>query len=324
MACVGRASRMPEPCNRAVPEHDVARVRVLLLLVAWLPCWATDPALRARLHAEARNGARVIPYSSSTRLDAWDALAILDSVPGNTNQVRLIYSRAQLPTATFGATSGWNREHLWPNSYGLDDVEPSFSDLHNLRACDANVNSARGNKWYDLSAAAEGGIRAPAHPEAPECTADSNSWEPPAHQRGDIARALFYMAVRYEGNAPNEPDLELVEDVSQVSAATTRMGRLSTLLNWSREDPPDDDERARDLGVQRIQGNRNPFVSDPGLANQLWLPTIDVLQTAGGPVFVVEPTDLPVRIEYAPTPAGPWSPDRPPGASEVFARIRLL
>ena len=46
--------------------------------------------------------------------------------------------------------------------------------------------------------------------------------------------------------------------------------------------------------------------------------------SAPAPVFVVEPTDLPVQVEYSPTPTGPWSPDRPPGANEAFARIRLL
>lgn len=294
-----------------------------LLLAALLPAQATDPVLRARLHAEAREGARIIPYSSSTRADTSDALAVLDAVPGNTNQVRLIYSTAVLATSSFSATTGWNREHLWPNSYGLDDIEPSFSDLHNLRACDANVNSARGNKWYDLSSAAEGGIRSPAHAEAPACTTDSNSWEPPVAQRGEIARSLFYMAIRYEGGVAGEPDLELVEDVARISASGTVMGRLSTLLHWNREDPPDDAERARDAAVQRIQGNRNPFVANPGLANSIWLPTIDALQTPGGPIFVVEPTDLPVVVEYALEPGGPWSATRPPGTSALFARVRL-
>ncbi len=301
------------------------RVRVVLLL-ALLPSFhglATDTVLRARLHEQTRQGAVVIPYSSSTRFDAADALAVLDAVPGNTNLVRLVYSTGVLPASSFSTTTGWNREHLWPNSYGLDDVEPAFSDLHNLRACDANVNSSRNNKWYDLSSAAEGGIRAPAHAEAPECTADSNSWQPPVAQRGDIARALFYMAIRYEGGFAGEPDLELVEDVARISTSGTVMGRLSTLLNWNREDPPDAAERARDDAVGRIQGNRNPFVADPGLANAIWLPAIDVIPTQGGPVFVVEPTDLPVVVEYALEPVGPWTANRPPGASALFARVRL-
>lgn len=136
----------------------------LCLLTALVPLvvCAGDAALRRLLHDQARTGARVIPYSSA-KFDTSDALAILDAAPGDTNAVRLIYSTATLPTSSFGETAGWNREHLWPNSYGLDDAEPSFSDLHNLRACDSNVNSARGNKFFDVSSAADGNLRNPAH-----------------------------------------------------------------------------------------------------------------------------------------------------------------
>ena len=102
--------------------------------------------LREALHAIVRNH-RVIPYSSSSRIDTSDALKVLDRDLANTNYVVEIYSGSNAPVASFGLTTGWNREHQWPNSYGLDDVEPAFSELHNLRACDANVNSSRGNKY---------------------------------------------------------------------------------------------------------------------------------------------------------------------------------
>ena len=118
----------------------------LLFFLLCLPVLATDPALRTQVHVGLRAGAKVIPYSS-TKFDTSDALALLDAVAGDTNFVRLIYAHTTLPAASFGVSGGWNREHLWPNSYGLDDVEPAFSDLHNLRACDSNMNSARGNKF---------------------------------------------------------------------------------------------------------------------------------------------------------------------------------
>jgi endonuclease I len=55
--------------------------------------------------------------------------------------------------------NGWNREHLWPNSYGFDiDVTttwPALRDLFNLRPCDSQVNSSRGNKYYDFSDATD-------------------------------------------------------------------------------------------------------------------------------------------------------------------------
>jgi endonuclease I len=300
-------------------------VRCFLLLPCLLPALATDLVLRAQLHEQVRAGATVIPYSSS-KFDTSDALAILDALPGDTNTVRLVYGQTTLPTATFGDAGGWNREHLWPNSYGLDDVEPSFSDLHNLRACDSNVNSARGNKFFDVSSAADGNLRNPAHVEAPLCTTDANSWEPPSSQRGDIARSLFFMTIRYEGDAPGEPDLELVENVAQITATNARMRRLSTLLRWNEEDPPDEAERARDAATFAIQGNRNPFVADPTLANRLWLPKVTVARSGEGVVFGLEPTDLPVALEFATNLTGPWTTNAPPtdAAPETFARVRLV
>ena len=86
------------------------------------------------MHAIVRNH-HVIPYSSSA-FDTSDALRVLDEDPANSDNVVGIYSRESEPKVSFGITSGWNREHLWPNSYGLDDQEPAYSDLHNLRAED--------------------------------------------------------------------------------------------------------------------------------------------------------------------------------------------
>jgi endonuclease I len=230
----------------------------LFLLVLGATCLAAadlsglhGPALRAALHAQVR-GHTGIPYASS-RFDTADALRQLDGALSGTNAVvRLNYGDGTAPAGAFGVTGGWNREHVWPNSYGLDDVEPAFSDLHNLRACDANVNSSRGNKFYDLSDGLSSGYRFPAHAEAPRSSADSDSWEPPADQRGDLARALFYMDVRYEGDAPNEPELVLVDDVSKISATTNLMGRLRVLLKWHDEDPSDDGEQTRDVGVKAL------------------------------------------------------------------------
>lgn len=123
-------------------------------------------------------------------------MKLLDQDPSNASNVIGIYSRQSELASTFGLTTGWNREHLWCDSYGLDGREPAYSDLHNLRAEDANVNSSRGNKFYDISDTNNGGYKFPAHVEAPLASTDSDSWEPPALVKGDIARAVFYMAVR--------------------------------------------------------------------------------------------------------------------------------
>lgn len=260
--------------------------------------------LRDALHAIIRNH-QVIPYSSSSRSDTSDALKVLDRDPGNFTNIIAIYSGASSPAADFGLTTGWNREHLWCNSYGLDDVEPSYSDLHNLRACDANVNSSRGNKYYDTTTTNSQGYAFPAHVEAPLCSADSDSWEPPLSNRGDIARALFYMATRYTGDEASEPALVLTDDASLINSASACMGRLGTLLAWHQADPVDAAELLRnDLVFSLYQTNRNPFIDHPEWVNLTFAPAptnapaLSIAPAPSGCLLTWTATNQSTRLEY--------------------------
>ena len=261
--------------------------------------------LRMALHLILTN-ASVVPYSSSGP-DTSDALRVLDEDPANTNNVILIYARRSEPKTTFGTTAGWNREHLWPNSYGLDSHEPSYSDLHNLRAADATVNSTRGNKFYDISATNSTGYKLPGSPEAPLTSTDSDSWEPPAEVKGDIARAIFYMATRYTGDRTNEPALFITAATGQITATTNLMGRLSTLLRWHFADPVDDRERLRnDLVFDRYQHNRNPFVDRPEWVALAFSPELVVSQEPPS-VRILWQAEFPDAVlESAPLITGTW------------------
>lgn len=102
--------------------------------------------------------------------------------------------------------------------------------------------------------------------EATECFADSDSWEPRDAVKGDIARMMFYMVVRYEYGAY---DLELVDYTG--TSNTPVFGKLSTLLQWHQQDPVDDWERNRnDIIFNSYQGNRNPFIDHPEFVNYIW------------------------------------------------------
>ena len=109
----------------------------------------TGQALQQTLH-DIIDDHVVIAYTSKNP-DTADALAKLDVDPNNPNSVILIYSQRSEPIANFGTSSGWNREHIWCNSYGIDKRGPAYSDLHNLKPADASVNTARSNKIYDNS-----------------------------------------------------------------------------------------------------------------------------------------------------------------------------
>ena len=183
--------------------------------------------------------------------------------PANSSRMQLIYSGT-----TILKSAAWNREHLWPRSRGNDEhAGPDDSDLFHVAPADPAVNTARGILYFDTSSAADGGIVNPAHANAPLCTRDSNSWEPPAAQKGDIARALFYMATRYDGREPNTTDLELVG----TAPTGPQMGNLDTLIAWHSADPPDALEMTRnDLIFTNYQHNRNPFIDHPEWVAAIW------------------------------------------------------
>jgi endonuclease I len=89
----------------------------------------TGNELQSALH-DIIDDHRVIKYSSSNP-DTAGALAELDADPNKPNSVILIYNRRSEAISNFGTSSGWNREHLWCNSYGIDKRGPVYSDLHN-------------------------------------------------------------------------------------------------------------------------------------------------------------------------------------------------
>ena len=196
----------------------------------------------------------------------WTVLQQTDECPTNAAQVQLVYlQKGRDKSNNGGAIGQWNREHLWPQSHGFPDalstaVPPSV-DAYNLKPSDVAVNSLRGEKDFDTGGEAVAG--APA-----SCRTTGSTFEPPDESKGDIARSMFYMDVRYSGDVDGEPDLELVE---AVDTSGTQLGRLSTLIRWHFQDPPDDFEMRRNGLIQtNWQGNRNPFVDHPEWVLKIW------------------------------------------------------
>nr|WP_234043044.1 endonuclease [Streptomyces marianii] len=216
----------------------------------------TGPELKEALHAI---------VSDQTRLtydQVWDALKATDEDPENPSNVILLYSgRSQSKDTNGSGTDDWNREHVWAKSHGDfgTDVGPG-TDIHHLRPTDVTVNSTRGNKDFDT-----GGEEVE---EAPGNRADSDSFEPRDEVKGDVARMILYMAVRYDGD-DGVPDLEPNDSVDNGSAP--HMGRLSVLKQWNQQDPPDDFEKKRNQTVfDEFQHNRNPFIDHPEWVDEIW------------------------------------------------------
>ena len=127
------------------------------------------------------------------------------------------------------------------------------------------MNSARSNKIYDISDTRDAKYQKPGHPEAKLTSEDTDSWEPPAVVRGEIARAAFYMDVRYTAAISRMRTIyKLTNDLSAISSDSVFFGNLDTLLEWHIADPVDVAERVRnDLVHSDYQKNRNPFVDHP-------------------------------------------------------------
>jgi endonuclease I len=188
-----------------------------------------------------------------------------DEDPNNSNNVILLYTGRSQAKSTFGGgANDWNREHVWAKSHGdFGNTPPEGTDAHHIRPTDASVNSSRGNLDFD-----NGGSQ---HSEATGCYYDNNSWEPRDEVKGDVARMIFYMAVRYEGGS-GEEDLELADNTNSSPSGQPYHGKMSTLLQWNMEDPVDDFEMTRNNKIYSYQQNRNPFIDNPDWAEMIWGP----------------------------------------------------
>jgi endonuclease I len=216
----------------------------------------TGDALKAFLH-DLIDDHNIVGYDCCRQ----SALEFLDEDPENPANVVLIYNNASAPKSSW---PGWNAEHSWPQSLGAGTEfggnAAARSDLHHIFAADSNVNSSRNNKYYDYCV-----TNCEVHPEALDARFNDDIYEPPDYHKGDVARALFYMATRYNGDNANEPMLTL-GDVAPIMTGCYCMGNLATLLEWHLIDPVDDKERLRNDKIfytAGYQGNRNPFIDHP-------------------------------------------------------------
>ncbi|MFD2550251.1 endonuclease [Bizionia sediminis] len=202
---------------------------------------------------------------AQTYTDVIDILKEADQNPENSNEVWLVYleaGRAKLDFQLGSVSTGkWNREHTFPRSragyYSIeadeiadgkdvfwetnaDSLRHGNSDAHALRAADGPENSSRGNQFYGQYNGPAGTI---------------------GSFKGDVARSVFYLAIRYNG-------LEIVNGFPDGNVG--QFGDLQTLLEWHRNDPPDDFEMNRNNVVYTWQYNRNPFIDQPELIEYIW------------------------------------------------------
>lgn len=199
-----------------------------------------------------------------TYSEIWDALVNTDQDPSNSANVLMIYgfgttrSRDKSLQCGGGNCNGtWNREHTYAQSLGTPDLGTNGpgSDAHHLRACDYGLNENRASEKF-----------ADGTGNAHDVT--STTWYPGDEWKGDVARMMMYMYLRYGSQC-------LPTNVGVGATVASDANMIDLFLEWNAEDPVSvyEDQRNTYLGSTSNtyrQGNRNPFIDNPYLATLIW------------------------------------------------------
>ena len=208
---------------------------------------------------------RFLAYSQ-----VWDASKITDLNPNNNQEVLLIYGwengtdnnlkndKTRGVNDNGGNTGNWNREHVYSQSLGTPTLGESGpgSDAHHLRPADKDWNSTRSNRKFTAGSGTSSG------------TQSNGGWFPGDEWKGDVARMMMYMYLRYG-------DRCLPTNIGFGNSSSTPDDMIDLFLLWNAEDPVSDVEKQRNIYHENInndhsQGNRNPFIDNPRLATRIW------------------------------------------------------
>ena len=144
-----------------------------------------------------------------------------------------------------------NAEHIWPQSY-FKSAMPMVSDLFNLEPTLSTPNSRRGNMRYAM-------VTKPDYSTSCGSKRGKEGFEPCDQFKGNVARHVLYFVLAYHDR-----------DIRQgMNYDEFWVKQVPMFLDWNRQDPPDDAERRRNDLAEKLQGNRNPFVDDPSLADRI-------------------------------------------------------
>ncbi len=168
----------------------------------------------------------------------------------------------------------YNREHAFPRAWFGGAVSPMNTDIHHIFATDGYVNGRRSSYPYgevaSTSYLSDNGSKLGSGTSSQGYTA--TVFEPIDEFKGDVARAYFYMATRYENviatweTNSSYGDAVLNGSTDQVFESWF----LALLLQWHANDPVSQFEIDRNNAAYSFQNNRNPFIDHPELVNSIW------------------------------------------------------
>lgn len=206
----------------------------------------------------------------------WDAFKTTDT--DEQGYIIDMYSNCQYRPDQHGGSAknvgeGYNREHSFPKSW-FDDAYPMYTDLFHLYPTDIRVNNQRGNNPFGVCENGTRLVNGNLHGKGklgPSTYPGYSGivFEPDDEYKGDFARTYFYMVTCYKNELPSWPGSpQLNYSANRYKAFST--WSINMLMEWTRLDPVSEKEIKRNNAVYSIQGNRNPFIDHPELAEHIW------------------------------------------------------
>lgn len=227
-------------------------------------------ALKAALH-NIIQPVTVLSYGSGPN-STWSGFYKTDRTSDNQVIDRYSYDIRYF-TSTTDAVSGMNIEHSFPKSWWGGSSTPSaYKDLFNLMPCEKNINSTKSNYAMGKVTGTDKGNGCTKVGTGMAGGKSTSLWEPADEWKGDFARDYFYMVTAYSHLTWTSNGLDMLE---QDDWPTLKEWAYTLFLEWAKNDPVDEIERARNDAVYKIQSNRNPFVDFPNLAEYIWGDSVD-------------------------------------------------
>lgn len=224
-------------------------------------------ALKSALH-EIIRVANVLSYGSGSG-HTWEGFYNADRMANNQVRDRYSLEKFYFTSNSYSAPSGMNIEHSFPKSWWGGSKTQAYKDLHHLMPCESGINSSKSN--YPMGEVQNVKVDNGCTKVGTGYGANGRSvslWEPADEWKGDFARVYFYMATCYQDYTwSGSAALSLLENNTW---PTLQSWAYDLYLDWCRQDPVDDIERARNEAVYQLQGNRNPFVDYPNLCEYVW------------------------------------------------------
>lgn len=220
-----------------------------------------------------------------------------------------------------GVCDCYNREHSIPQSWWGGGTNGIGNDIFHVLPTDGKVNGVRSNYEYGVvnggtnwvgnkfgSAGSWSTDKKTIASSAGEVINGSGSvFEPKPEYKGDIARGLMGTIIKWQqSNLTTGNNFFTGVYTAQQNFGLTKKA-VVLLMKWHREDPVSQKEIDRNNGIQQTQGNRNPFIDYPYLAEYIWgehageVVDMDLLMPSTDPDFIPGESDG-SRTYVPPTP----------------------